>query len=464
MQGSIDFDQVQRFAEADRCVLVVDGDVLDVTDWAASHPGGPELLHSLSGKDATCAFHSYHPPDSKAVRCALKACRIGRVAPAPPARPREALAEANGGSLDRKAIRGFYTTLQRRVDAYFKENKLARRGHTLLYAKTVAILALASLSYRVALFPNVPRPVQFLSAALLGVCMGWIGICIQHDGNHGSYSSSQLVRRAAGITLDLGGCSSYIWTRTHNMSHHIYTNTSKDPDICVSQKDIRRFSTYHPLHWFHRFQYIYLPVLYGILSFKSHLVEDFRVLLTGEFGGVQIGRPKGFELALFISGKIYFFGIFFAVPYLLGVEARRIALCFITAEVFSGYMLAFIFQVAHVADGVHFWPEEEEEGKPFDKDVWAVRQLMSTSNFAPGSALWTHITGGLNHQVEHHLFPGISHTHYPAISRIVRDACLEHGVPYLAFPSFWEAVKAHIRWLKKLGTAKASCSMSLYSM
>ena len=114
----------------------------------------------------------------------------------------------------------------------------------------------------------------------------------------------------------------------------------------------------------------------------------------------------------------------------------------------SGLTLALVFQLAHVVEGPAF-PQPDEHLTI--EESWAIHQLRTTANFAVGSPLAAFLTGGLNQQVEHHLFPRVCHIHYPALAPIIRQTAAEFGLPYLEQPTFGAALASHYRTLRHFG-------------
>jgi linoleoyl-CoA desaturase len=115
----------------------------------------------------------------------------------------------------------------------------------------------------------------------------------------------------------------------------------------------------------------------------------------------------------------------------------------------AGFTLSIVFQLAHTV-------EETEFPKPFlatgrVEDEWALSQLKTTANFATRNRFITWCLGGLNFQIEHHLFPKVSHVHYPAIGRIIRQTCKDLGVPYIEHRLMRYAVASHVAHLRKMG-------------
>jgi linoleoyl-CoA desaturase len=95
------------------------------------------------------------------------------------------------------------------------------------------------------------------------------------------------------------------------------------------------------------------------------------------------------------------------------------------------------------------YPTPDEEGQL--QNNWAIHQMLTTANFSPKSSFFSWYIGGLNYQIEHHLFPNICHVHYRKISAIVKQTAQEFGVPYNVQPNFVKAVWSHGKMLKKLG-------------
>ena len=349
----------------------------------------------------------------------------------------------------------FLYALRRRVDAYFEETGRARRDSPKMYFKTATILAWFFGAYFLLLFAANAWWVALPLAVILGLALAAIGFNIQHDGGHKAYSRHPWINKIMALTLDLMGGSSYLWDWKHNSIHHTYTNiTGHDDDIDLGF--LARLSPHQKRYWFHRLQGIYMWVLYGFLSIKWHFIDDFYQIAVGRIGGKRIPRPKGMDLAVFITGKALFFGMAFAVPMLLHPVWQVLAVYAIAAFV-SGIVLSIVFQLAHCVEGVEFpMPVISSKGAPQMGTGWAVHQVQTTMDFSRGNRLLSWFVGGLNYQIEHHLFPKISHVHYPVISRMVEEVCQEFGLRYLAHRTFPGAIASHYRWLTAMGRAPAA--------
>lgn len=344
---------------------------------------------------------------------------------------------------------GFLKALKLRVDAYFVATGLRRRDNPRMYVKTAVILSWAVASYVLLVFLASAWWQVIPLAVSLGVAMAAIGFNIQHDGGHGAYSDRRWVNSLMAMTLDMLGGSSYIWKRTHNIVHHSFTNIAgHDNDIDLGF--MGRLSPHQPRYRFHRLQHFYLWFLYGFVTFKWQFVDDQVAVMTGRLGAARNVRPRGMDLLIFVCGKIVFLCLAFVIPMLLHSWLLALAVFFGVSFV-QGVVLSVVFQLAHCLEEAEF---PLPVGSPARiENEWAVHQVETTVDFARRSRFMTWFTGGLNYQVEHHLFPQICHIHYPAISKLVEETCREYGVTYRVHDSTIEAIVSHYRWLRRLGAA-----------
>jgi linoleoyl-CoA desaturase len=344
----------------------------------------------------------------------------------------------------------FLRELRKRVDAYFERTGRRRRDCPQMYFKTASILAWLVAAYVLLLFVATSWWAILPLAVMLGLSMAAVGFNIQHDGGHKAYSERRWVNKIMSLTLDLVGGSSYLWDWKHNSIHHTYPNVSGyDDDINIGF--LGRLSPQDRHLGFHRLQGIYLWLLYGFLAIKWHLVDDFYSLAIGRIGGHKIPRPKGRDLAVFIGGKVLFFTLAFGIPMLLH-PIWAVLVVYAIAAFVSGVVLSVVFQLAHCVEEADFpVPVTSANGPSRIQTEWAVHQVQTTVDFARGNPVLCWFLGGLNFQIEHHLFNKICHVHYPALSKVVEETCREFGVRYAAHRSFLSAVASHFRWLVAMG-------------
>jgi linoleoyl-CoA desaturase len=351
--------------------------------------------------------------------------------------------------FSRKDPRHFLKTLRENVNAYFEENQLSRTADYRMGLKTAIMLAAFFIPLVLVLSGVLPGAWALLGYALMGVGTAGIGLGVMHDANHGSVSRVKWINEALGYTMNLVGGSAFTWKIQHNLLHHSYTNIYElDEDI--HDKPFLRLSPHGVLKPHHRFQHIYALALYCLATLSWVTLKDFRQWNTYRQNGLAAkgGFKPGRELAIMSFTKALYFGLVLALPIALGLSWWIAVLGFVLAHAIAGLVITVIFQLAHVVEGPdHYVPHPSGTME----NTWAIHQLGTTANFAPGSAWVTWFTGGLNHQVEHHLFPHISHLHYRKLSEIVRNTAREFDLPYYEYPSLWSALRSHLRVLRTLG-------------
>jgi len=314
----------------------------------------------------------------------------------------------------------------------------------LMYAKAAALVGTAVASYVYLVFWAADGLSVLLSGATLALALVGIGFNVQHDGNHGTFSRRPWVNRLAGFTLDLMGASSYFWKDKHNHNHHVYTNIPHE-DADIDLGPMARLSVEHPWHWWHRYQHLYLWVLYTFVHLR-YLYSDIQRLAFGKNDGLSAGYPKGADMAWLLGGKAFFFTVAFIIP-LTRHPAGQVIGTYVLVSMTMGLIFSVVFQLAHTVDVV----EHPAEGDLGHRPEWAIHQIETTANFATGSRLATFMLGGLNYQREHHLYPRIAHVHYPALARLVREVCAEHGVPCRENRTLADALRSHYRFVRQMG-------------
>jgi linoleoyl-CoA desaturase len=346
----------------------------------------------------------------------------------------------------------FQVDLRRRVDEFFRSSGRRQRDCPQMYVKTAILLACFIAVYGLLVFVADTWWQALPLAIALGLATATIGFNVQHDGGHHAYSKHAWVNKMMAMTLDLTGGSSYHWRWKHGIIHHTYVNiTGHDTDINLS--GLGRLTPHQPRLMFHRWQHWYLWPLYGLVAIKWHFVVDFRDVFSGRIGEHPFPRPKGRELVIFLAGKGIFFTLAFGIPMLLhplwvvGVFYGVVALVL-------GVVLSVVFQLAHCVPEAAFPLPQKDTGRI--ENAWAVHQVESSVDFARRSRVATWLLGGLNFQIEHHLFPRICHINYPAISKLVQETCREYGVKYSEHESFCAGVVSHFRWLQQMGLASTT--------
>lgn len=318
------------------------------------------------------------------------------------------------------------------------------RDNPVMYLKAVLAIGMCVAAYVWLVYRADALWEAAVAGVVLACAMAAVGFNVQHDANHGGFSRFPAVNTVLGLTLDLLGASSYFWADKHNHNHHVYTNISLE-DADLQAGILVRFSRDHEWRWFHRYQHLYLWALYCAIHYR-YLYSDFQRLWFGKADGLSAPYPRGRHLAALLLGKAFFFTFAFIVPLQThGPGAVIAGYLFVVGLV--GLISGLVFQSAHSVDNV----EHPGLADGSEREEWAVHQIRTTSNFAPGNRLLTFVLGGLNYQREHHLFPKINHIHYPALSRVVKDVCREHGVECFEHPTFAAAIRSHYRFVRAMG-------------
>lgn len=352
-------------------------------------------------------------------------------------------------STPKFAIRAqsFHAELKRRVNAYFEETGKTQTGNFRLYAKAIVLaVAIAGLYTHLVFFtPGIILGI--LESIVLGGVIAAIGFNIMHDGAHGSFSKYKPVNVMAAFSLNVLGGSSFMWNVKHNIIHHAYTNIDGVDDDIDIQPWMRMSST-QKKYKLHKYQHRYFWFLYAMLYIFWIFVLDYQKYFKQKIGTMPLKKMSATDHILFWSFKVFHIGVFVVIPIVFaGFWAWFVG--FLVMALFAGFVLSIVFQLAHTVEHTHFPMPDEADNRL--QDEWAIHQLKTTANFATRNKLISALVGGLNFQVEHHLFPKISHVHYPAISKIIRETCIEFNVPYIEYPRMRMAVASHVAYLREMG-------------
>ena len=341
----------------------------------------------------------------------------------------------------------FYSFLKSEVDKYFQQKKIKKTGNWKLYIKTgVLIPAAIGLYISLLLFP-IPALLAVVLCGILGFVLASVGFNVMHDACHGSFSSKKWVNETFGHTLNALGGNAFIWKFKHNIIHHTYTNVDGMDDDIAKSPLMRQCTTQK---WMpaHRFQHIYVVLVYAISSFAWVFMMDFNKYFSQRIVRTPLQKMSTKEHVIFWLSKALYILFYILIPvYFVGWGPWAIG--FAIMHVAMGFTLAIVFQLAHVVEHVEF--EIATKDPKVIENEWAVHQVKTTANFAPRNKIISWFVGGLNFQVEHHLFPRVSHVHYPALSRIVKSTCAKFNMPYHEFPTMFSAVASHFRMMKFLG-------------
>lgn len=346
----------------------------------------------------------------------------------------------------------FSKVLRERVNGYFKMNSKNIYGNENMVFKTVFMLC-------VFFFPIIAINTGLVTSPLLlfllyicsGLGMAGVGMGVMHDAIHGSYSKNKTVNKYIGYTMNLIGANARVWKVQHNVLHHSYTNIDQADDD-INAPFFLRFSPHAKRYWIHRFQFLYIWVFYGLSTISWITMKDFvRAYRYKKMG--FFNKKKEFPKALrsIIAWKVFYYSYALVLPLVMvPLPAWIIILAFLSMHFVTGICISIVFQTAHIMpDTTFIKPDSNGE----IEQNWTIHQMATTSNYSPNSRIFSWLIGGLNFQIEHHLFPNISHIHYRKLSGIVSKTASEFKIPYLVKDSFFIAIRDHIKMLYQLGKA-----------
>ena len=351
----------------------------------------------------------------------------------------------------------FIVETRREVELYLRSRRRRRRARLQLYAKSVVAFGVWGVSWAAIVFARPGLAPGLLCLAGLVLATILIAFCVQHDANHGAYFRGRRLNHLLGWTADaLLGFSSYAWRVKHNVAHHTYTNIDGYDDDINQAPFARLTPNQRPRPWY-RLQHIYIWPLYSLMVLRWQTGADISALIRGRIGRSAVHLPRRWDLVGLVGGKAVFIAWAIVVPMLVYpwwvVVAGYMGFTMVTSLV-----TATTFQLAHCVEEAEFTSAERLAAQT---RAWAVHEVESTVDFCPGNPVLTWVLGGLNYQIEHHLFPRVPHTHYPHLAEIVRRNAVKHGVRYTAQPSLRAALGSHQRHLRALGRLGLAAEVEL---
>ncbi|MBK6731015.1 MAG: acyl-CoA desaturase [Bacteroidetes bacterium] len=344
----------------------------------------------------------------------------------------------------------FFKVLRKRINEHFETNHIKKTGDYRMVLKSIAMLGIYLLPFILILTSLLPVWATYICWVIMGLGLAGSGMSVMHDAVHGVYSENKTVNTWMGHSMYLFGANTFNWKIQHNILHHTYTNVyGMDEDI--HDKPMLRLSPYGKLGFVHKYQHIYGFVLYGLATLSWTLNKDFKQIMKYhknnmiEGNGSKLGR----ELTDMIIGKLLYYAVFVVLPILITPYSALIIISgFLLMHFVAGVVLSTIFQLAHVVESTE---HHHEDGTGEIENSWAIHQLHTTANFAKKNRILSWYVGGLNYQIEHHLFHNICHVHYKDIAPIVKSTAQEYGIPYNEYRTFWQALGSHIKMLKQIG-------------
>lgn len=341
----------------------------------------------------------------------------------------------------------FHSELKRRISEYFEQVGKSTTGNYSLFIKAIVLMVSFLFVYIHLVFFTPVAWLALVECVVLGGLTAAIGFNVMHDGAHGSFSKYRWINELAGLSLNFLGANVFMWKTKHNVIHHAYTNVDGVDDD-IDAKPFLRLCETQRHYKMHKYQHLYFWMAYSLLYLYWIFVSDYKKYFRGKIGEIPLKKMTLGDHITFWAFKFLHIVLFIGLPiYTIGFSSWVVG--FLAYGLFSGFVLSIVFQLAHTVEHTHFPQPNELSGKM--EDEWAIHQIKTTANFATRNKLVSWLVGGLNFQIEHHLFPKISHIHYPAISKIIKKACQEYGIHYIEYRRVRYAVASHVAFLRQMG-------------
>jgi len=349
----------------------------------------------------------------------------------------------------------FFIELKKRVNNHFQENNISKHANFEMVFKTVFMVCLYVVPL-VLMLTGVVSTLwpMLLMWVLMGFGMTGIGLSVMHDANHGSYSSNKKINNVMGYIIHFIGGYDVAWKIQHNVLHHSFTNIEGlDEDID------NRFFIFSPdqeVKPKHKYQAYYALFLYALMTIYWSTAKEFEQMVRYKKKDLLKGQGLTFAQAMrqLVFNKIMYYALILVLPLIfIALPWWQILIGYVIMHFICGISMALIFQPAHVITDTNFYDAEKNSSM---ENNWAIHQLKTTANFANKNVPFSWFVGGLNFQIEHHLFPNICHVHYKKIAKIVKSTTEEFNLPYYQHKTYYGALKSHFTMLNQLGTGTVS--------
>ena len=337
----------------------------------------------------------------------------------------------------------FLLVTKTRVNDYFSNNNISKYGDQIILQKNLTIGCLLLVIYILSVTSEYGW-ITVLAYALIGILTIVLAINVVHDAVHGVAHSNKRINDVLMRQMDLLGPNAFIWKLRHKAGHHSFPNIlDNDPDL--KQSVIARIFPNAPRFSFHRYQHIYVPILYAFYTINWVYIRDFRDLADSKTRSKMTHK----EILYFFIFKFVYISIFVLLPiWICGLSWQLVLISNAFMHIAASYFLTIALVPSHVCEHSIFPLPDENGVLPY---AWSHHQVMTTSDYATDSKVMTWLLGGFNHHVVHHLFPDVSHVHYFILTPVVKRTIIQFNLPYQHLNSIVDAYKSHFYLLKNNG-------------
>ena len=344
-----------------------------------------------------------------------------------------------------KTDKQFQKILNSNVQAYFDLADKSKYGNHALYAKAALLFVLYAFCSIYIFFANSLFEL-FACYGLMGLLSVFLALNIGHEAAHNIFCKNKQLNKFLVYIFDFLGASGQIWKHKHVYSHHPHTNLFQI-DLELKQPEIVRIFPQSAYIWIHRYQHLYMPFLYSIYTLIWFCYRDYKDYFELRN---KLSKKQLISLtASLVIGKFLFFLRLIILPVLLTkFGCMEIIGAFVFCNLLGSITVTFALISTHVGEHSQFY-EPDDHGKI--QHSWIQHQFLTTSDFSTDSWWVTWLYGGFNHHLTHHLYPYISHVHYPQLTRIIKNTCDKYQMKYHSQPTIFEAIKSHFKLLRRRG-------------
>ncbi|MCY7423175.1 MAG: fatty acid desaturase [Chitinophagaceae bacterium] len=343
-------------------------------------------------------------------------------------------------------IPAFHTVLYKRINDYFRENNRSKKAGFEMWFKIWVGLFWYFGSYACIYIFTTGNWSFFWLYLFHGLSHVYLVFNIAHDANHHAISHKPWVNKTLSYTFDACGINSYLWRILHHDQHHYCMNVHGQ-DETLAARGFFRFTPHTPKRIIHRFQHLYFPFVYGFLTLDWVFVKDFDYFVFKKSHLAKGLKHPAREYVIMAIAKALYLTWMIVLPIVvLGISFWWVAIAFTIAGFVIGLTASIVVQIVHPNETADF-PKTTNE---YDHYVFYV--LGTTADYAAKSPIANSVLGGLNLHVIHHLFPQICHTHFPAVTKIIKATAGEYGITYREAKTMYGSIVQHYRLLKQLAT------------
>lgn len=345
-----------------------------------------------------------------------------------------------------KSDSGFFEELKERVNRYFQISGHTTRATRSFKIKILFLFLVYLGAYGLLYITNLDPAVALIIYGFLGAWSIVLGLNIGHDAAHGVIFRKKRHNQRLTWIFEIVGTSGYNWVNRHLGAHHVFPNVM-DYDSDIQQTNMVKIFPEDKHRHIHRFQHLYMPLLYLIYIFRWVTYRDFKDAFSKRIGVFDNRNYPIVEIVKMIGFKALYIGYIVVLPAIYHQWSILFAVgAFFLLTVIGSLVITMVLLSTHVGEDANFPTPDENNMLPH---AWAEHQVITAADFATKNKLVHFLFGGFNHHVVHHLFPNVCHCHYPALTPILQEVAQKYDLPYRSQKSVIGAMRSHFRLLKE---------------